>query len=158
MMGLTASRTRADVYVGGSSLTDAASGRECIAPRIDVELSYHPLDVYVAREFHPSSCSYRTVYAHEMQHVKIYAENLPLIEQRVREELQQRYHGRPLFAARDQGITLLHEQIDNWLRPLIKDELAKVEIQQRNLDTRDETERLSHACQGEITHLMGSTF
>jgi hypothetical protein len=158
MMGMTASSTRAEIVIDGSGLSDHASGRECIAPRIDVELSYQPLDVYVAREFHPASCSYRAVFAHEMQHVKVYADNLPRIEQLVRDELVRRYGGRPLYAPLDKGLATLQEQIDTWLRPLIKSELAKVEVQQLALDTRDETERLSHSCQGEVASLMGSSF
>jgi hypothetical protein len=158
MLGMTASSTRAEIDIDGPSLSDPASGRECIAPIISVQLSYQPLNVYVAREFHPASCPYRVVYAHEMQHVKIYMDNLPRLEQLVRGELVKRYAGRPLYAPRGQGLTVLQEQIDTWLRPLIKDELAKVEAQQVALDGGDETERLSHSCQGEVASLMGSTF
>lgn len=158
MLGMTASSTRADIAIDGPGLSDIASGRECIAPRITVELSYQPLDVYVAREFHPASCSYREVYAHEMQHVKIYQDNLPRIERRVRDELISRYGGRPLYAPRDKALAMLSDQIDTWLRPLIQTELAQVEAQQRALDSRAETERLSHLCQGEVASLMGSTF
>jgi hypothetical protein len=158
MMGMTASSTRAIIDIDAPGLSDAASGRECIAPRISVELSYQPLDVYVARELHPASCSYREIYAHELQHVKIYADNLPRIESAIRSELMRRYGGRPLYAPRHEGVTILHDQIDSWLRPLIKAELAKVEEEQVKLDSRDEVERLSHLCQGEIASLMGSSF
>lgn len=158
MMGMTASSTRAEIDIDGPALIDTASGRECIAPRITVDLTYQPLDVYVAREFHPASCSYRAVYEHEMRHVDLYTDNLPRIENLVRAELIQRYGGRPLYAARNQGLALLHAQIDSWLRPLIKIELAKVEIQQHALDGADETERLSHSCMGEIANAMGSSF
>lgn len=158
MMGMTASSTRAEIFLAGPALLDLAGGRECIAPRISVELSYQPLDVYVARELHPASCSYREIYAHELQHVKIYADNLPRLEQVIHGELVRRYGERPLYAPRDKGLELLQNQIDTWLRPLIKAELAKVELQQKAIDTRDETERLSHLCQGEIASLMGSSF
>lgn len=158
VLGMTASSTRAEIDIDGPSLFDPASGRECIAPRITVELSYQPLDVYVAREINPASCSYREVYAHEMQHVKIYLDNLPQIERRVRDELTSRYGGRPLYAPRNKGIATLNAEIDTWLRPFIKAELAQVEVQQFALDSRDETERLSHMCQGEIASTMGSSF
>jgi hypothetical protein len=158
LMGMTASSTRAEIDIDGPALLDVAGARECIAPRISVELSYQPLDVYVAREFHPASCSYREVYAHELRHVRIYVENLPRIEQMIRSELARRYAGQPLYAPRGQGLSTLHEQIENWLLPLIKVELAKVEVQQQALDSRDEVERLSHLCQGEVASLMGSSF
>jgi hypothetical protein len=158
MMGMTASSTRADIAIDGAALADPASGRECVAPRVTVELSYQPLDVYVARELHPASCSYREVYAHEMQHVRIYRDNLPVIERRVREELVRRYGGQPLYAPRDKGVQVLHDQILDWLPALLKAELAKVELRQLALDSRDENERLSHLCQGEIASAMGSSF
>ena len=158
MMGMTASSTRAEISLEGPALLDLAGGRECIAPRISVELSYQPLDIFVARELHPASCSYREIFAHELKHVKIYADNLPRLEQVIHDELVRRYGERPLYAPRDKGLALLQNQIDTWLRPLIKAELAKVELQQQALDTRDETERLSHMCQGEIAFLMGSSF
>jgi hypothetical protein len=157
MMGLTSSSTRAEIFIDGPGLTDLDSGRECIAPKIEVDLSYQPLDVYVAREFHPASCSYRAVFAHEMQHVKVYADNLPRIEQLVRDELVSRYGGRPLYAARDKALATLQEQIDTWLRPLIKAELAKVEVQQLALDSADQAYSLSHTCHGELASLMGSS-
>jgi hypothetical protein len=157
MMGMTASSTRAEISIDGAALADQDSGRECIAPRITIELSYQPLDVYVARELHPASCSYREVYAHEMKHVRVYRENLPVIEQRVREELMRRYTG-PVYAQRNKGLAILHEQFESWLRPFLKAELAKVEVQQRALDSHIENERLSHLCQGEIASAMGSSF
>lgn len=158
VMGLTSSSTRAEINIDGPGLADVESGRECVAPRIEVDLSYQPLDVYVAREFHPASCAYREVFAHELQHVKVYADHLPIIEQVVRDELVRRYGGRPLYAARGKALATLELQMDTWLRPLIKSELAKVEAKQLALDSRDETERLSHMCQGQVSSLMGSSF
>jgi hypothetical protein len=158
MMGMTSSNTRAEVSIEGPSLTDLASDRECVAPHIEVDLSYQPLDVYVAREFHPASCAYREVFAHELQHVKIYADHLPIIERVVREELVKRYGGRPLYAPRGKGLATLQDQIDTWLRPLIKRELTQVEMKQSALDSRMETDRLSHLCQGEVAAMMGSSF
>jgi hypothetical protein len=158
MMGLTASSTRAEISIDGPGLSDTASGRECIAPKIEVDLSYQPLDVFVAREFHPASCAYRAVFAHELQHVKVYADSLPLIESAVRDALEVRYGGRPLYAERGKALTALQEQIDGWLRPLIKAELAKVDQLQLALDSVDEAEKLSHSCHGEVAHLMGSSF
>jgi hypothetical protein len=158
VLGMTASNTRAEISIDGAALADAQSGRECVAPRVTIELSYQPLAVYVARELHPASCSYREVFAHEMQHVAVYRDSLPGIERRVRDELVARYGVQPLYAPRNKGVAILHEQIESWLRPLLRAELAEVELRQRALDSRDETERLSHMCQGQIASAMGSSF
>lgn len=158
IMGMTAGHTRADIDIDGPTLIDTASGRECIAPRIDVMLSFEPLDVYVAREFPPLSCAYREVLKHEMQHVRIYAEQLQRIEALVRDELKDRYDGRPLYAPTGKGLETVQAQVNNWLGPMLREELAKVEVMQRRLDSSDETDKLSHACMGEVAAMMGSSF
>lgn len=121
-------------------------------------LSYQPLDVYVAREFNPYSCPFRVVIAHELRHVQIYREQLPRLEATVRSELARRYANRPLYAAIGEGLNTLQDDIDAWLRPLIKSELAAVEVIQRQLDSPEEERRLSQACQGEVASMMGSSF
>lgn len=158
MLGLTSGSTRTEISFAGASLLDKATARECIAPHITVELAYTPVNVFVAREFPASSCSYREIYAHEMRHVDIYRANLPLVEAKVREELARRYGDRPLYAAAGQGFARLRDDVDGWLRPLVKAELAKVELQQVELDSPEETFRMSHACMGEVASTLGSSF
>lgn len=157
MLGMTATSTRTEIDIDGPALSDPSGQRECIAPRISVQISYQPLDVFVARELHPASCPYRTVFEHEMQHVKIYVDNLPRIERLVREELAKRFTG-PLYAPARKGLAQLRDQVDTWLMPLIKAELAMVEAKQVALDSLDETERLSRACLGEVEKVMGSRY
>lgn len=158
LMGMTSSRTRIDVAIDGATLVDRAHGRECIAPKIDVELRFEPLDVYVAREFPPQSCAFREVFKHEMQHVRIYTEQLQRIEGLVRSELLNRYQGHPLYTAEGDSLRILQEQIDGWLPALLHAEMAKVELMQQRLDQADETDKLSHACMGEVASMMGSSF
>lgn len=158
MMGMTASFTHADVAIEGASLRDGASDRECLAPRITVDLAYEPLDVYIAREFHPQSCSYREVFAHEMRHVQMYRDKLPEIEKVVRDELIRRVGSKPLYAQAGRALDLLQTQVDEWLRPLIVAEVAKIELLQRDIDSPEESFRLSHTCRGEMEMAMGSSF
>lgn len=158
IMGMTFSSTHADISLDGPALIDAAKGRECIAPRIEVELSFQPLEVFVAREFSPQSCAYREVLAHEMKHVKIYADNLTRIEGMVRSALARRYEDRPVYAPAGRGLATVQDDIDAWLGTMLREELAKVELMQVQLDGTDETERLSHACMGEVASMMGSSF
>ncbi|HWJ94624.1 MAG TPA: hypothetical protein VNT33_07855 [Telluria sp.] len=156
LLGMTSGTTRTEILVDGPSLS--AGSRECVAPRIVVELSYQPIDVYVAREFNLYSCPYRVVYAHEMKHVAIYREALPTLQQKVEQKLRERFGDRPVYAPAGQGLHKVEDFVDNTLRPYIKAELAKVEQLQRQLDTPEESFNLSHACGGEVANLMGSTF
>lgn len=158
VMGMTASHTLADISIDGAAILDSSGTRECIAPRIEVLLSFSPLDVYVAREFSPRSCAYSAVLKHEMQHVKIYTDELNRIERLVHAELVRRYGSRPLIGAPGTGLPALQTQINSWLEPLMRQQMAGVERLQAQLDTVEETEKLSHACLGEVAAMMGSSF
>lgn len=158
VMGMTASHTMADISLAGPSLLDPSGTRECFAPRIDVLLKFEPLDVYIAREFAKHSCAYREVLKHEMQHVKIYADGLARIERLVYAELTRRYGGKPVYAKAGQGLETLQLQLEGWIDPLLREQMAQVEVLQRQLDSTEETEILSHACLGEVAMMMGSSF
>jgi hypothetical protein len=157
-LGMTSGTHRTEILLDAPGLRDKATGRECVSPHIYVDLAYQPIQVYVAREFHEQTCAYRTVYAHEMRHVQVYRDNLPLLERRVREALLQRYGSRPMYLPVRAGLDRLESDVDTWLRPFIKELLADVERQQAALDTKEETYLLSHACLGEVEQAMGSSF
>jgi hypothetical protein len=157
-LGMTSGTHRTEITLDGPSLRDADGRRECMSPRIYVDLSYNPVRVFVAREFHQQSCAYRTVYEHEMQHVKVYRDNLPIIERRVRAALAARYGVHPMYIRPGTGLAGLENDVDTWLRPLIRAELEAVERRQLLLDTPEESFRLSHSCLGEVEKAMGSSF
>jgi hypothetical protein len=56
-LGLTVTKGQYKVKLGGPVLQDAASGYECIAPKVDVSLNYSPVLIYVGNEFAPGSCA-----------------------------------------------------------------------------------------------------
>lgn len=151
-LGLTSATSRIQMDTDGKVLIDPDSKRECLAPQIEIELRYLPLHVYVAREFNPSGCPYRTVLAHEMDHVRLYIEHLPKVEARLRAALEQHYDGHPIYAARGQALNQLNDQLDNWLWPMIKAEMKGVELRQHEVDSWEEQHRLSMACNGEVAY------
>lgn len=153
-LGLTSATSRVQMDAHGKILLDGDSPRECLAPHIDIELRYLPLHVYVAREFSPSGCPYRTVLAHEMDHVRLYLDNLPRVEQRIRLALEARYGARPILAPRGQALATLNEQLDQWLWPMIKSEMKQIERAQLELDSHEEQFRLSMACNGEVAYTV----
>lgn len=156
-IGLTASTTRTEINVDAPSLAAPGGARECASPRIYVDVRYDPLQVFVAREFNPYSCSYRVVYEHEMRHVALYREQLPKLEQAVRAELERHYGNRPVYAPAGTAFGQLDAEVDAWLRPFVQGEVARIEALQLGLDTPEELFRLSHACHGELAGLLGSS-
>lgn len=150
MLGMTALETHTSVLVDGPAIGDKATGRECVSPRISVELVVPRMSVYVAREFAPTSCSYRKILEHEMRHVELYREQFPHVQARVRAGLAERFGDRPLYARHGAGRAALQAEVDQWLRPFIKKEIASMEVAQAAMDTPEETFRLYGACQGEL--------
>lgn len=158
MLGMTATQTRAEIAVSAPSLTDSDSGQECLAPRIFVELLLPRMDVYVARELPASSCSYRAVLDHEMQHIRVYEEAVPKLAETLRARLKTRYGNGPLFAPAGKGLDQLDNDIEHWLRPMIQAELMRVEQVQRTIDSAEESFRLSGVCGGELNANLGRRY
>lgn len=154
VLGLTHTESRVSIKVGGRMLSDPASGYECIAARIEVNLSYLPIVVYVGREFPPGSCAYREVLAHEMRHLGTYLDYLPKAEARVRAALAQRFEARPLYGRLGQAQTLLQREIDSGWMSYIKSEMARVELLQAAIDSPQEYARLGKVCAGEVQSLI----
>jgi hypothetical protein len=154
VLGLTRTESRVAIGVQGRMLSDPATGYECVAPRLEIKLTYLPIVVYVGREFPPGSCSYREILAHEMRHLDIYLHYLPQAEKAVGDALARRFEGKPLYAPAGQVRNLLQREIDSGWMPFIKNEMAKVERMQAAIDTPQEYARLGKVCAGEVQSLI----
>ena len=155
VLGLTRTESRVSIAVGGPMLVDPVSGYECVAPRIDVDVHYLPIIIYIANEIPPDSCTYREVLAHELRHLKAYQEHLPTVETKVRAALARRFGNAPLYAPGGQARRLLQREIDTQWMPYIKAEMAQVEVVQQRIDSPEEYARLGKVCRGEVQSLIG---
>ena len=154
VLGLTSSQARVKIGLSGSLLKDKASGYECIAPHIDVALSYAPIVVYVGREFPVGTCAYREILAHEMRHLKANFDHLPKVELVVRAALAKRFEARPLYAPAGRAQALLQQEINTGWMPYVKAEMAKVQADHAEIDRPEEYARLSKVCQGEVQSVL----
>lgn len=155
VLGLTRTQGRLSIGSEGALLRDPLSGYECIAPKIEVELYYTPIVIYVGREFAPGTCAYQEILAHEMRHLKAYRDHLPKVERTVRKALSDRFNNKPLYARTGQASASLKREIDTGWMPYMKRELASVEVRQAAIDTPEEYARLSRVCKGEVQSLIG---
>jgi hypothetical protein len=158
LLGMIESKSVLEIEFDGTVLQDTKRKTECLSPRIDVFLRYEPLKVYIARELPLGSCPYRVMYDHEMFHVQVYQEQLPLIREKVERALSLRFENQKLYSPIGQSKGLLEQEIDSRWRPLIREELSKIEKMQREFDSREEIYRLSNSCFGETSKLMGSLY
>jgi len=156
VLGLTRTESRVSIGVGGPMLFDKASGFECVAPRIDVDVHYLPIIIYIGSEIPAGSCAYGEVLAHELRHLRAYQEHLPKVEAKVRTALARRFGNRPLYAPGGQARRLLQREIDTQWMPYIKAEMAQVEIVQARIDSPQEYARLGKVCRGEVQSMLGA--
>lgn len=154
-LGLTVTQGMHKAKVSsGPVLQDAASGYECIAPRVEIQLYYSPVRIYVGNEFAPGSCAYEEVLAHEMRHLKAHMDNLARVQKVVGEALNKRFGGQPLYAPSGTAMSALEHEINSTWFNFIRDEFAKGKPEQEKIDSPEEYARLGKACNGEIAQIL----
>ena len=153
-LGLTVTRAQYGATMGGPILQDKVSGYECVAPRVEIKLNYSPVLIYVGNEFTPGSCAYKTILEHEQRHLKAYMDNLTRVEKVVRDALNRRFEGKPLYAPAGTAQSALQHEINSvWMR-FINDEFDKGKVEQAKIDTPQEYARLGASCNGEIRDIV----
>lgn len=153
-LGLTVTKGLYKVKLGGPVLQDAASGYECIAPKVDVSLNYSPVLIYVGNEFAPGTCAYKEILDHEQRHLKAYMDNLARVEKVVTDALNKRFAGQPMYAPSGTAMSALEHEINSTWFPFIQGEFDKGKVEQARIDTPEEYARLGKACNGEIAEII----
>ena len=156
VLGLTRTEARMSVKLSAQVLSDRASGQECLAPQVEVALSYAPIVIYVGSQFQPGTCAYEEVLAHEMRHLKAYLDHLPRVETVVRTALKQRFADKPMYAPAGQGKALLEQEINAGWMPYFKKQMGEVAQIQAAIDSPQEYARLSKICKGEVQFFVDS--
>jgi hypothetical protein len=128
-----------------------------VAPKVKVDLTYAPVRIYVGSEFPSGSCGYKEILAHEMRHMQTYMDHLQKVEVLVRDALNKRFEGKPLYAPGGTARSALAHEIDTGWIPYIKAEMSKVEAQHALIDSPQEYARLGKACNGEIQRILTKT-
>jgi hypothetical protein len=153
-LGLTVTQGLHKAAVGGPILQDPVSGYECIAPKVDIQLYYSPVRIYVGSEFAPGTCAYKEILDHEMRHLKAHMDNLARVQKVVGDALNKRFAGQPMYAPSGTALSALqHEVGSNWFN-FIRDEFEKGKADQDRIDTPEEYARLGKACNGEIAAVL----
>ncbi|WP_229261740.1 hypothetical protein [Duganella margarita] len=153
-LGLTVTKGIYRATLGGPILQDPASGYECVAPRVTIQLNYSPVLIYVGNEFAPGTCAYKEILTHEQRHLKAYMDNLARVEKVVTAALNKRFAGQPMYAPSGTAMSALEHEINGTWFPFIQAEFDKGKIEQANIDTPQEYARLAQTCNGEIAAIM----
>jgi hypothetical protein len=153
-LGLTVTKGVYRATLGGPILQDAASGYECVAPRVTIQLNYSPVLIYVGNEFAPGTCAYKEILTHEQRHLKAYMDNLARVEKVVTAALNKRFAGQPMYAPSGTAMSALEHEINGTWFPFIQAEFDKGKLEQNKIDSPQEYGRLAQACNGEIAAIV----
>jgi hypothetical protein len=153
-LGLTVTKGIYRATLGGPILQDPASGYECVAPRVTIQLNYSPVLIYVGNEFAPGTCAYKEILTHEQRHLKAYMDNLARVEKVVTAALNKRFAGQPMYAPSGTAMSALEHEINGTWFPFIQAEFDKGKIEQARIDTPQEYARLAQTCNGEIAAIV----
>lgn len=153
-LGLTVTQGMHKALVGGPILQDPASGYECIAPKVDIQLYYAPVRIYVGNEFAPGTCAYQEILTHEMRHLKAHMDNLARVQKVVGDALNKRFAGQPMYAPSGTAMSALQHEISSTWFNFIRDEFEKGKADQEKIDSPEEYARLGKACNGEIAQIL----
>lgn len=127
-------------------------GRVCGRPRLKISFSMQKYDLHVGREFKPGSCEFNEILAHEMQHVQVYEQNLPLLRDHF-VRMANQFSAPVIFANRDEMSAYL-AKLQNYVGLSADNELAAIARLHQYIDTQDEYARLDNACNKNIGNLI----
>jgi hypothetical protein len=147
VLGITKAQLTKDLTFDHSGLEQPGTGRICSRPQVKVVLSFTPIQVLLASSFAANSCRYREVYAHEMRHVNTYVDFLPTVTAEVQEQLRVAL-GSEVHYFKDaaEAKVTMDRLVNSMWMPYLTAKLEQVEQQQRDIDTFEEYDRLTHAC------------
>lgn len=134
VLGLTVARPTARMNVRHQSLTEATTGRVCIAGSVALTVGFSEMTVYLASSL-TNPCRRRIVEEHELEHVRIWRNHLRAGAQ-LAKPLIERQLVSPLYAE-DQTAAeaLLRQRVNDIVAPLIDRIAGTAHAAHRELDT-----------------------
>lgn len=158
VLGLTTGLAQARAKLATSILKDPAGRWECSSVQIAVEYGFQPITVYVGREFPKGSCGFTAIHDHEMRHADTYRRHARDVRPQIEEVLRGRFaDADPLRGPVGTTLPRLQQELDERWLPFLKRQLESVEASQREIDSREEYDRVAASCGGEIARILAAT-
>jgi hypothetical protein len=155
VLGLTRGNATVNFALNTPSITDPTERWECASPQITLNFGFSPMTVYVAREFPEGSCAYKEIHAHEMRHVEAYQAHIASIEKELAETLNARFATGAVWRGPvGQTTDRLRQELDERWLPYIQRQIKRVDEAQARIDTPEEYERVTNACDGAIKKVL----
>lgn len=156
ILGLTQARYGEQSQLS-ATFQPMGDGTFCASPRsVAVTFGIQQHVVLIARELPLDSCIHREVMAHEMRHVAVdqalVKEFSPIVRRRLEEAL-----GRigPVRArSQEQALGTIRRPIEAALKATLQEFGRERDRRQAQVDTREEYERVSRSCNGEVSRFV----
>lgn len=156
VLGLTRGKAVVRVATKLPGYVDRSGRYECVSPQLAFSYGFSPMTVYVAREFPPGTCAYQEIYEHELRHVRVYRQHLVSIEKDIAATLERRFAtGAPWRGPVGQAQSRLQKEVEERWIPYLQREIDRSRMDQKQIDTPEEYERVSNSCNGEIRKRLG---
>ena len=145
-VGLTQARLGYESTLESHGLQDRG-GRVCARPNITLVFTATPMTVYVAREVADDDCRRKAIREHEMKHVAVYQEYLPLLVGRARQQLNTLYGSEVVYGSDAKASQqAMRARLQTFMQPLMQAAYAELRARHAAVDTPEEYLRLERAC------------
>ena len=133
------------------------SGLPCIMVEdVFASLGYQDIKVYIAKEFPQGTCGFDAIVEHEVKHLKVNKEVLEEYVDKIRAELE--YQMPILGVAQQENLAYteytLRKEINAIVSRFLNEMAEENARRQMAIDSDEEYERVSNACDGEIQAAM----
>lgn len=149
--GLTSSNINVTADTSFTMASNNALKKGCIiVQNVDVKLTYSPT-VYIYKNFRPGSCMYREVMEHEMQHVQVDKNALSAFKNYIKKATKYAVNATlapdplPIDKIEDAKINMA-KSISVAVQFATKKMQEQLKTRQRQIDTREEYQRMSRVC------------
>jgi len=157
ILGLTRGSASTAFSLAAPSIIDPTGRWECLSPQISINYGFSPVTVYVAKEFPPGSCAHKEILEHEMRHAKTYQDHIVQMEKALQSALTARFSSdTPWRGPAGQMAGKINQEMEERWLPFIQRSIKEVDEAQKRIDTDEEYERISNACNGEVKKIIGS--
>lgn len=115
---------------------------------VDASLGYDRITIYVDRRYHPGSCQYDSVLAHENMHLSVFRNTLAIYAPRVERRLTEAAQRLKPVTARtaERAAAKLQRALQREMEPLFNEMNRRLDAENNRLDNKDNYLREQSRC------------
>lgn len=139
LLGLTHSSIGPSFAVS-TKYIKAGEGQYCLKlRRVDFTFGIRKSEVFVDRQYSKSSCAYKVIYAHELEHVRINEKVVDDFSRKISKEFKKRAHAVKPFYTRDpkKAAQFIIKRLTSEMKPVLKKFAEKREKANDVIDTNE---------------------